>query len=215
MGEGISDVTLLDISNESVVAVTDSSSDDKEAVVALLDAKISAADEELNSVLRNLKRKRSSSGDSKFHGWAALTTAAPRTGFSIMLEAGGADLAQLETAGASFGMTDIDLLMSSEDEEGLLEVVMSQPVQRDIKKVEGVHVPSVVGVKPLGNVVKEKDEGSKGKHSDSDSDDRGALSPSSFGSTKENVPQIYNSVPSKFNQKSPSMKRKLKNPVLT
>jgi len=212
--EGISDANIVDISNESIVAITDSSSDDKEAVVAMLDAKISAADEELNSVLRNLKRKRSSSGDSKFHGWATLTTAAPRTGFSTMLEAAGADLAQLETTGATFGMTDIDLLMSLEDEEGLLEVVMSQPVQRDIKKVEGVHVPTVVGVKPIGNKVKDKDEGSKGKHSDSDSDDRGALSPSSFGSTKENVPEIYNSVPSKFNQKSPSLRRKLKNPVL-
>lgn len=170
--ESISDANIVDISNESIVAITDSSSDDKEAVVAMLDAKISAADEELNSVLRNLKRKRSSSGDSKFHGWATLTTAAPRTGFSTMLEAAGADLAQLETTGATFGMTDIDLLMSLEDEEGLLEVVMSQPVQRDIKKVEGVHVPTVVGVKPIGNKVKDKDEGSKGKHSDSDSDDR-------------------------------------------
>eukprot|EP00090_Calanus_glacialis_P029323 TRINITY_DN4706_c0_g1_i1.p1 TRINITY_DN4706_c0_g1~~TRINITY_DN4706_c0_g1_i1.p1 ORF type:complete len:1694 (-),score=649.76 TRINITY_DN4706_c0_g1_i1:268-5349(-) len=170
--ESVSDANLVDISNESIVAVSDSSSDDKEAVVAMLDAKISAADEELNSVLRNLKRKRSTSGDSKFHGWAALTTAVPRTGFSIMLEAVGADLAQLESAGASFGMTDIDLLMSLEDEKGLLEVVMSQPVQRDIKKVESVTVPSVVGVKPIGNGVKDKDEGPKGKLSDSDSDER-------------------------------------------
>ena len=38
-----------------------------------------------------------------------------------------------------------------EDEEGLLDVVMSQPVQRAIKKVESVIVPSVVGVKPIGN----------------------------------------------------------------
>ena len=63
--ESISDANLVDISNERIVAVTDSSSDDKGAVVAMLDAKISAADKELNSVRRNLKRKRSSSGDSK------------------------------------------------------------------------------------------------------------------------------------------------------
>jgi len=205
----VEEVNHVDISNGSIVTLSDTS-DDKEAVVAMLDAKISAADEELNSVLRNLKRKRSSSGDSKFHGWASLPTVVPRTGFSIMLEAAGADLAQLEIAGASFGMTDIDLLMSSEDEEGLLEVVMSQPIQRDLKKVESV--PSVVGVTPIGDSGLK--EGPKGKQSDSDSDERGALSPSSFGSTKENVPEIYNSVPSKFNQKSPSMKRKLKNPVL-
>jgi hypothetical protein len=51
------------------------------------------------------------------------------------------------------------------DEEGLLEVVMSQPVQRDIKKVGSVIVPGVVGVKPIGNGVKDKDEGLEGKHS--------------------------------------------------
>ena len=38
-----------------------------------------------------------------------------------------------------------------EDEEGLLEGVMSLPVQRAIKKVESVIVPSFVGVKPIGN----------------------------------------------------------------
>ena len=65
MEETISDANLVDISNESIVAMTDSSSADKEAAVVMLDAKISAADEELNSVLRNLKRKRSTSGDSK------------------------------------------------------------------------------------------------------------------------------------------------------
>ena len=57
-------------------------------------------------------------------------------------------------------------LRSLEDEKGLLEVVMSQPVQRDIKKVESVTVPSVVGVKPIGNGVKDKDEGPTEKHSD-------------------------------------------------
>ena len=62
---------------------------------------------------------------------------------------------------------------SVDDEEGLLEVVMSQPVQRDVKKVESVIVPSVVGVKSIGNRVKDKDEGLKGKHSDPDSDERG------------------------------------------
>ena len=57
MEETISDANLVDISNESIVAMTDSSSADKEAAVVMLDAKISAADEVSNSVLRNLKRK--------------------------------------------------------------------------------------------------------------------------------------------------------------
>ena len=34
-------------------------------------------------------------------------------------------------------------------------------------------MPSVVGVKSIGNRVKDKDEGLKGKHSDPDSDERG------------------------------------------
>ena len=54
----------VDVSCESIIAVANIS-DDKETVVAMLDAEISAADEELNSVLKNLKRKRSGSGDSK------------------------------------------------------------------------------------------------------------------------------------------------------
>jgi len=204
----------VDISSDSIIAVAEEGGD-KEAVVAMLDAEISAADEELNSLLRNLKRKRSSSGDSKFHGWAAQAIAVPKTAFSNLLETTGADLAELETAGASFGMTDLDLLLASEDEDSLLEVILSLPIQGDIKKVESQALPSVVGVKPIGKV--EAKEGSKGKQSDSDSDERGALSPSSFGSTKENVPEIYNSAPSKFNQKvstGRNKRRTLNNPVL-
>jgi len=202
----------VDVSTESIIAVSNGG-DDKETVVAMLDAEISAADEELNAVLKNLKRKRALSGDSKFHGWEAQSIARPRTGFSILRE--NSTSAQLETVGASFGMTDIDFLMSSEESQCLLEVVMSQPMLRDIKKVETLSIPGVVGVKPLGN---HSDESLKGKQSDSDNDERGAHSPSSFGSTKENVPEIpeiYNSVlPNKFNQKNPSAKRRLKNPVL-
>merc|ERR1712106_70684 len=107
-------------------------------------------------------------------------------------------------------------LLSSEDEDSLLEVILSLPIQGDIKKVESLALPSVVGVKAIGKVVEAKD-GSKGKQSDSDSDERGAPSPSSFGSTKENVPEIYNSAPSKFNQKvstGRSKRRTLNNPVL-
>jgi len=138
-----------------------------------------------------------------------------RTGYSIMLDAPtAADMVQLETVGASFGMTDIDFLMSSDDSMCLLEVVMSQPMLRDVKKAECTSVMGLVGVKPIEVVV---NDGIKGKQSDSDNDERGAHSPSSFGSSKENVPEvseIYNSVPSRFNQKSPSAKRRLKNPVL-
>ena len=46
---------------------------------------------------------------------------------------------------------------------------MSPPVQGDIKKVENMALPSVAGVKPIGSV----EAGTKGKLSDSDSDERG------------------------------------------
>jgi len=161
----------VDISSNSSIAVIDGDGD-KEGVVAMLDAEISAADEELNSVLKNLKRKRSTSGDSKFHGWAVHTIAVPRTALSTMLESAGAELAQLETAGARLGMTDIDCLLSLKEVAGesLLEVVMSPPIQSDIKKVESMLLPCVSGVKPIG---KAKEAGAKGKLSDSDSDERG------------------------------------------
>merc|ERR550519_1295641 len=131
-----------------------------------------------------------------------------------MLEAAAGELTQIESAGASFGMTDLDLLLSSDD-EGLLEVVLSLPMQRDIKKVENIEWPS--GAKPRTSPGGSKEEGSKIKQTDSDSDERGALSPSSFGSTKENVPEIYNSIPTKCSQKvsGGGKKRKsLQNPVL-
>ena len=54
--------------------------------------------------------------------------------------------------------------------ESLLEVVMSPPIQSDIKKVESMLLPCVSGVKPIG---KAKEAGAKGKLSDSDSDERG------------------------------------------
>ena len=54
--------------------------------------------------------------------------------------------------------------------ESLLEVVMSPPIQSDIKKVESMLLPCVSGVKPIG---KAKEAGAKGKLSDSDSDDGG------------------------------------------
>lgn len=75
-----------------------------------------------------------------------------------------------------------------------------------------MHVPTVAGVKPIGNGVKDKDEGSKGKHSDSDSDERSFLVPAVLGSNQGNVPEIYNSVASN-STRSPNMRRKLMNPV--
>merc|ERR1712059_192380 len=63
---------------------SESAVEKKAATVAILDAKISAADEELNSVIKSLrgKRKRASSADNEFHGWAAAPTL-PRTGYSL------------------------------------------------------------------------------------------------------------------------------------
>jgi len=202
----------IDLSSESIIGVADSKGDQK-AVVALLDAEISAADEELEALLKCLKRKRSSSGDSKFHGWPVQKSAAPRTGFGILLETAGIDRAHLDTTGASFGMSDMDFLMSSEGSCKLLEVVMSQPILRDIKKAESLSLPAVDGIDSFTSVNKDSCDG-KGKHSDSESEDRGSLSPSSFGSSKENDPEICNSAPSKFSQKRQSKLKKLINPVL-
>ena len=64
------------------------------------------------------------------------------------------------------------LYRSSDDSMCLLEVVMSQPMLRDVKKAECTSVMGLVGVKPIEVVV---NDGIKGKQSDSDNDERGLL----------------------------------------
>ena len=61
-----------------------------------------------------------------------------KTGFSLLLESAGADFAQLDIAGSSFGMTDSDFLLLDEEGESLLEVVLSRPIQKDVTELEEV-----------------------------------------------------------------------------
>jgi len=191
---------------------TQESSNKMAVTVAILDAEISAADEELNSVIKSLrgKRKRASSSDTKFHGWAAPPVM-PKTGYSLLVSQE-EDIPTLDMNGATFGLTSLDFELGlEEDQENnlMMGVVMSPPILMDVKKVEKtvsnrVATPSNLNVKP-------------GQDS-SDGDDRGSHSPSSFGSAKENVPQIYNKVVSiKSSRKAVSVqkrRRSLKNPVL-
>jgi len=186
----------------------DDSCVDVKTVVKVLDAEISATDDELNNVLRNLrgKRKRSSSGEA-FHGWGAPPVV-PRTGYSLWLNL--SDVTDgIEDRGATFGL-DKDLPLLSGDhglEQGQLAVVMSPPVAQDIKKVE----------REISQA-QENRQKPKVALPDSDQDERGSHSPSSFGSAKENVPEMCNTVASKFIQRAPlginKRRRSLKNPVL-
>jgi len=203
-----------EIIEESSLAVdndtqaVDASCVDVKTVVKVLDAEISATDDELNNVLRNLrgKRKRSSSGEA-FHGWGAPPVV-PRTGYSVWLNL--SDVTDgIEDRGATFGLEKDLPLLSGDHGLGLgnLAVVMSPPVAQDIKKVE----------KEISQA-QETRQKQKVALPDSDQDERGSHSPSSFGSAKENVPEICNTVASKFIQRAPlginKRRRSLKNPVL-
>jgi len=161
------------------------------AVLAKFDAEISAADEEIKALVTNLtlKRKRNSSGESKFHGWATEDVRVAKTAYTSLKEAlGTPDSTSMRTPGASFGMEDQDLLLSAVGSEGLLEVIISKQIQQDIKKLTTPLQPAKVATLLKDEVVKDE-------LLESDTDDRGANSPESFGSSKENNPEICNAVP--------------------
>ena len=122
-----------------------------ELTAKVLDAELSATDNELNSVLKSLKRNRRSSGEKKveegrklrarmqkeeqepFHGWSSVPPRA-RTGWE---EVGGRE-EELEQQGANFGLPRGEPLLfwNEEGHKSLLEVVMSPPVQQDVGSVE-------------------------------------------------------------------------------
>ena len=80
-----------------------------------------------------------SSSSEEFYGWEgpAHSLTIPKTGYSVLLEGAGAEFAELEAAGSSFGMTDIDLLvLPLEGEESMLEVVLSSSLENDVQKVK-------------------------------------------------------------------------------
>ena len=109
-----------------------------DAIVTILDTEITGAAEELGTPPL-LKKKSSSSENSEFYGWvgSAECLTIPKTGYSVLIEGAGADFAELEVAGSSFGMTDIDLLvLPPQEEESLLEVVLSKPIEKDVQKLK-------------------------------------------------------------------------------
>ena len=83
--------------------------------------------------------KSNSSSSEEFYGWVwpARSLTIPKTGYSLLLEGAGADFAELEADGSSFGMTDIDLLvlpLELEGEESLLEMVLLNSLEKDVEK---------------------------------------------------------------------------------
>jgi len=136
-----------------------------------------------------------------FHGWAAPPPA-PRTGWKL-LGAEGEEYCTLEEVGATFGFVQEDVLILVEDQNQsqMMEVVMSPPMIQDTKRVE--REDSTGNTKMVA-------------FPESDQEERGSQSPSSFGSSKENVPEICNNTLS-LQKGCPNIskrRRSNKNPVL-
>jgi len=155
-----------------------------------------------NPLNSSLDRKGGEEED--FFGWAAPPPA-PRTGWKLLgLE--DEEEGQLEEVGATFGFVKEDILLLAEDQDQglIMEVVMSPPMIQDTKRVE-----------------RESSTGSTGSTKkvafpESDQDERGSQSPSSFGSSKENVPEICNNT-TPLQKGCPNIskrRRSNKNPVL-
>jgi len=171
-----------------------------------------AVNELPNGKVRELRKRKAANGlnssassckgveEEDFFGWAAPPPA-PRTGWKLLgLQE---EEGQLEEVGATFGFVKEDILFLAKDQdEGLnMEVVMSPPMVQDTKRVE-----------------KEGSTGSTKKVAfpESDQDERGSQSPSSFGSSKENVPEICNNT-TPLQKGCPNIskrRRSNKNPVL-
>merc|ERR1712032_512444 len=166
-----------------------------------------------NGKVRELRKRKAANGlnssassckgveEEDFYGWAAPPPA-PRTGWKL-LELEEEEEGQLEEVGATFGFVkeDILLLVKDQDQGLTMEVVMSPPMVQDTKRVE-----------------KEGSTGSTKKVAfpESDQDERGSQSPSSFGSSKENVPEICNNT-TPLQKGCPNIskrRRSNKNPVL-
>jgi len=138
--------------------------------------------------------------EEEFYGWEAPPPP-PRTGWKLL----GAEEEEdetLEEVGASFGFVKEDVLLpvNDQDQSLMMEVVMSPPMIQDTKRVE-----------------REVSSGSTKKVAfpESDQEERGSQSPSSFGSSKENVPEICNTAPLQKGCPNISKRRRSnKNPVL-
>jgi hypothetical protein len=136
-----------------------------------------------------------------FHGWEAPPPA-PRTGWKLLGAEEEEDVT-LEEVGATFGFVqeDVLLVVNDQNQSQIMEVVMSPPMIQDTKRV-----------------AREESTGSTKMVAfpESDQEDRGSQSPSSFGSSKENVPEICNNTASlqKGCLNISKRRRSNKNPVL-
>jgi len=183
-----------------------------------LDAEITETDQELEAVLKSLqnRRKRSASGDSKFHGWASEDIKSSKTGLSSMVETELKIGVGVDQDGASFGLMDVDFIQFAAVEgDSLLEVIFSPPIIQDVKKLQTStnNVPETLNNKVVDKVVNKINKNIV----EPDHDDRGSSSPDSYGSSKENDPELCNSVSNVFKQTkaySTRKKNSLKNPLL-
>jgi len=161
-----------------------------------------------NGQVRELRKRKADSSASNgkaveedFHGWAAPPPA-PMTGWKL-LGAEEEEDCTLEEVGATFGFIKEDLLLLVQDQNQsqMMEVVMSPPMIQDTKRVE--REDSTGNAKIVA-------------FPESDLEERGSQSPSSFGSSKENVPEICNNNAS-LQKGCPNIskrRRSTKNPVL-
>jgi len=155
----------------------------------------------LNSSLDSSASNGKGVEEEDFYGWEAPPPP-PRTGWKL-LGTEEEDDDTLEEVGASFGFVKEDVLLPVNDQEQslMMEVVMSPPMIQDTKRVE-----------------REVSTGSTKKVAfpESDQEERGSQSPSSFGSSKENVPEICNNT-APLQKGCPNIskrRRSNKNPVL-
>jgi len=190
--------------------------DENTKVLAILNEKIKEAELELKSVLKTLqqsknKRKRAASGENKFHGWGSSEAKKVK---KAAYNSKGSNKLHLDAAGARFGLTEFDFVTLDTDqtlEEPLLQVIFSPPMLRDLKKLESSQVSGITQIQP-------SDKPDTAEKLPDSEDDRGSHSPDSYGSSKENDPEIVNTVTTTIYKQSrvSSTKKKsnLKNPVL-
>merc|ERR1719422_1899583 len=141
-----------------------------------------------------------SADEGDFYGWASAPPP-PRTGWQLL----GIELEEeviLEKVGAAFGLDTEDVLLPVKDQERSLtmEVVMSPPMIQDTKRVEREESTGIT---------------KKVAFPESDQEERGSQSPSSFGSLKENVPlQCNNNAPLQKQKGGSKRRRSTRDPVL-